>query len=222
MILKFDIAVLLKHCHKNILIKVLNHFHHCPSLLRNFMDTIHHAVEDKDSHKLVKKGKKKRTAPKDGMGGQLAKGKGEDIKDNGLLSVHSQKKEQKNIEETPEHHEPNQSEIREVENKKKKRKRHPQDDTSPQITKQARKGQEMQQGARSSPDSAIDNVLRPRKKKKDKKKSSSTIPNVKSLPIDEKPKKQKKHKNRTGFPNPEEDTDEVVLPDQAKKGVSPY
>jgi len=221
MILKFDIAVLLKHCHKNILIKVLNHFHHCPSLLRNFMDTIHHAVEDKDSHKLVKKGKKKRTAPKDGMGGQLAKGKGEDIKDNGLLSVHSQKKEQKNIEEMPEHHEPNQSEIREVENKKK-RKRHPQDDTSPQITKQARKGQEMQQGARSSPDSAIDNVLRPRKKKKDKKKSSSTIPNVKSLPIDEKPKKQKKHKNRTGFPNPEEDTDEVVLPDQAKKGVSPY
>ena len=221
MILKFDIAVLLKHCHKNILIKVLNHFHHCPSLLRNFMDTIHHAVEDKDSHKLVKKGKKKRTAPKDGMGGQLAKGKGEDIKDNGLLSVHSQKKEQKNIEEMPEHHEPNQSEIREVENKKK-RKRHPQDDTSPQITKQARKGQEMQQGARSSPDSAIDNVLRPRKKKKDKKKSSSTIPNVKSLPIDEKPKRQKKHKNRTGFPNPEEDTDEVVLPDQAKKGVSPY
>jgi len=221
MILKFDIAVLLKHCHKNILIKVLNHFHHCPSLLRNFMDTIHHAVEDKDSHQLVKKGKKKRTAPKDGMGGQLAKGKGEDIKDNGLLSVHSQKKEQKNIEEMPEHHEPNQSEIREVENKKK-RKRHPQDDTSPQITKQARKGQEMQQGARSSPDSAIDNVLRPRKKKKDKKKSSSTIPNVKSLPIDEKPKKQKKHKNRTGFPNPEEDTDEVVLPDQAKKGVSPY
>jgi len=188
------------------------------------MDTVHHAVEDKDSHRLLKKGKK--TAPKDGMDGQLAKGKGEDFKDNGtLLSVHSPKNEQKNIGEAPEHHEPSQSEIGEVENKKKKRKRHHEDDTGPQITKQARKGQKTQQGARSSPDSATDNELRPRKKKKDKKKSSSTIPKVKSPledTVDEKPKKQKKHKNRTGFPNPEEDPDEIVLPDQAKKGVSPY
>ena len=187
------------------------------------MNTIHHAVEDKDSHQLLKKGKKKK-APRDGMDGQLAKGKGDDIKDNGSsLSVHNQKNEQKNIEEAPDHYEPNQSEIREIENKKKKRKRHPQDDTSPQITKQARKGQETQQEAHSSPDSAIDNESRPRKKKKDKKKS--TIPKVKTLledTIDEKPKKQKKHKNRTGFPNPEEDTDEIAFPGQAKKGVFPY
>jgi len=184
------------------------------------MDTIHHVVDDKNSNQLLKKGKKKKTAPKDGMDGQLAKGKGEDTADNGTsLSVHSQKKD---VEEAPEHHEPGQSEIREVENKKKKRKRQPRDDMSPQTTKKATKGQETQQGARTSPDSATDKELRPRKKQK---KTSSTIPKVKSLledTVDEKPKKQKKHKNRTGFPNPEEDTDEIALPDQAKKGLPIY